>query len=391
MTQRESRLVYGLTLLALLVLLYFAASPILLAAAALLAALWALMGIALTVDAKRLSVRCECPEAAQVGRRVELRFRIDRDGLLPATRCVFVELQLHNALTGEDSVRQICLRLWGSGTAYSMDLESEDCGELIIRCGRAWIQDHLELFHRNIAGFDPVRMTVYPRSVSLEVLLDQKSTGFPWADGPMQNRMGSDASETFDIREYRPGDDVRLIHWKLSGKADDLIVRLPGSPVLYDLVVLADFGIQGAEGPTPARQRNAALAYGCAALGQMADSGIRCCLALQGAEGIQLLEIGGQKDYANAMAVWMGTPLPQKNGDALRLFQSEHLDSSFSRMLLLNTGKLTAEQQLTGICLSVTVLSAAAGGSGKTAELGSVRVTELPDTPEQNVTYRIQC
>lgn len=391
MTQRESRLLYGLTLLALLVLLYFFGSPILLAAVLLLAALWALMGILLTLDAEKLSVRCECPETAQVGRRVKLRFQIDRGGLLPAARCVFVELQLHNALTGEDSVRQVCLRLWGRGTAYSMDLESEDCGELIIRCGRVWIQDHLELFHRDIDGFDPVRMTVYPRSVALEVLLDRKSAGSPWADGPMQNRMGSDASETFDIREYRPGDDVRLIHWKLSGKADDLIVRLPGSPVLYDLVVLADFGIQGAEGPTPARQRNAALAYGCAALEQLVQSGIRCCLAIQAAQGIALLEINGRQDCARAEALWMGTPLPQKNGDALRLFRAAHLEGCFSRMLLLNTGKLTAEQQLTGTHLSVTVLSAVTGGSKETAELGSVRVTELPDAPEQNSTYRIQC
>lgn len=46
----------------------------------------------------------------------------------------------------------------------------------------------------------------------------------------------------FDIRSYAPGDDIRSIHWKLSGKTDELIVRQASDRTHYDLVILPDFG-----------------------------------------------------------------------------------------------------------------------------------------------------
>lgn len=53
----------------------------------------------------------------------------------------------------------------------------------------------------------------------------------------MQNRKGSDASEMFDIRDYVPGDDIRTIHWKLSGKTDELIVRQASAPSHYNIAL----------------------------------------------------------------------------------------------------------------------------------------------------------
>jgi len=36
---------------------------------------------------------------------------------------------------------------------------------------------------------------------------------------------GDDSSETLDIRAYRPGDRISRMHWKLSAKKDDLMIR----------------------------------------------------------------------------------------------------------------------------------------------------------------------
>ncbi len=41
-------------------------------------------------------------------------------------------------------------------------------------------------------------------------------------------RGGDEASETFQIRAYQPGDRLQNIHWKLSAKSEDLIVRERG-------------------------------------------------------------------------------------------------------------------------------------------------------------------
>lgn len=45
------------------------------------------------------------------------------------------------------------------------------------------------------------------------------------------HKSGSDSSYTREIREYRPGDSLRSIHWKLSAKKEELLVKEYGLPL----------------------------------------------------------------------------------------------------------------------------------------------------------------
>ena len=45
------------------------------------------------------------------------------------------------------------------------------------------------------------------------------------------DRAGYDLSEVYQLREYRPGDSLRQMHWKLSGKLDRLVIREASLPV----------------------------------------------------------------------------------------------------------------------------------------------------------------
>lgn len=53
-------------------------------------------------------------------------------------------------------------------------------------------------------------------------------------------RPGHDPSEMFEIREYREKDKLQSIHWKLSAKMDDLMVREKSLPVACAIVVFLD-------------------------------------------------------------------------------------------------------------------------------------------------------
>lgn len=384
MSGRKNLWGFVLTLLVLAGLFYFYGSPVILASIVVLAALPLPLYLGLRRDAGQVSLECQLPATVQVGKRSELRFVLHRRGILLSGRCAYATVCVHNTLTEEDTLHNLCMPIWGDVRAYILEEPLQNCGELVVTCREAWLEDHLELFHRTLKPFPAVSCTVYPQYVSVDAALEQRPTGSPWEDGPMQNRQGTDQSETFDIREYRPEDDVRSIHWKLSVKEDDLIVRIPGSPEFYDLVVLPNFGLED-----DSEQRNAALAYGCAALDQLVRKGIRCCLALPGPEGIVLHQITGQKEFRRAIIDWMRTPLPQTPGQAMRLFRSEYLEHSFSRMLLLNAGRELDQKPLNG--MAVTVLAVTEDGGRGMTELGSIRVIELPEKPAKNRTYRIRC
>ena len=61
-----------------------------------------------------------------------------------------------------------------------------------------------------------------------------------YADDGASNRRGEDRSEVYQLREYRPGDDIRQIHWKLSSKLDELILKEASQPESRSLLVFWD-------------------------------------------------------------------------------------------------------------------------------------------------------
>ena len=54
-------------------------------------------------------------------------------------------------------------------------------------------------------------------------------------------KRGDDPSEIFDLKNYLPGDKPNRIHWNLSLKQDNLIVRHYSQPVNSSILVALDF------------------------------------------------------------------------------------------------------------------------------------------------------
>ena len=65
---------------------------------------------------------------------------------------------------------------------------------------------------------------------------------------------GGGFSEIHDLREYRPGDSLHEIHWKLSAKTDKLIVREAEEPDRGLIVLSFDFSGSRAQLDSTLRQ-----------------------------------------------------------------------------------------------------------------------------------------
>lgn len=90
------------------------------------------------------------------------------------------------------------------------------------------------------------RITVLPAYEELPVEICERSRNFAVESNFYDSRRkGDDPSETFQVREYLPGDKMQSIHWKLSARTDEIYVKDHGKPICYPIVLLYEVPYKG--------------------------------------------------------------------------------------------------------------------------------------------------
>ena len=192
----------------------------------------------------------------------------------------------------------------------------------------------------------------------MELILSRETVGAAQAEDLMQNRRSSDPSEIFDIRDYVPGDDIRTVHWKLSAKTGSLIVRQASDPSHYDAALLPDLGLrqQGETRPT-AKELVRAVSV-TVALGEgLLRQGTAFCMVIPTPQGLELHEVRSTRVFARFIPQWMGVRIPAESGLGLHFFQTEHLESYFTRLLVVSAGRYAQDPGGLDRRCGVTVIS----------------------------------
>ncbi len=110
-------------------------------------------------------------------------------------------------------------------------LNSKFCGILNVSCAGITIYDPLKLFKFTIGKNRNLRIAVMPEGheingqVCYTDRVNEESNIFS------EHKPGDDPSEVFDLRGYVPGDKLNRIHWKLSSKKDEFIVKDYSLPI----------------------------------------------------------------------------------------------------------------------------------------------------------------
>ncbi len=146
------------------------------------------------------------------GRKTELRMETRGRGPRPPVR---FKLRVTKPNTGESWLLR-------SGDS----LPSDHCGALIVQPSPAKVYDYLGLFRLNIRDVSGQILRIMPQPSEMP-LPPALTRYFSRAWRP---KYGSGYAENHEIRPYHPGDNLNLVHWKLSAKVDDLLLREPMEP-----------------------------------------------------------------------------------------------------------------------------------------------------------------
>jgi uncharacterized protein (DUF58 family) len=166
----------------------------------------------------RATVAVQVPETVLKGQPCAVAVKVSCPSVLPFGRLSFAFSMEDQAGHGVLRHKQYSLSGFG-GTCLQLSVPTDHCGVLTASVSGARVTDLLGLFSRKLPVEVPSMTLVLPIPAEPDALPPLPETG------PLVVKPGGGFAEDYELRDYRPGDTVRSIHWKLSAKTDDLVVR----------------------------------------------------------------------------------------------------------------------------------------------------------------------
>ena len=222
----------------LFLMLLFAAlatgNPLLLVLAAMVLLVTAVDAAAVLWAASTMEVSAEITEeTVHRGDDVELLLRVRHRGHIPIAP---VTLEL-TSLSGEQS-REIRLKDQpGRLQSLKMQIHAAHVGVFDSGIRACRVEDLLGIFQITKKREETLySLTVLPQIFETNPL--KPAPGDPGSE--MMARATEDLSAPSEIRAYQPGDAMKKIHWKLSVRKGELMVRKFDEPVLQEILILMD-------------------------------------------------------------------------------------------------------------------------------------------------------
>ena len=167
----------------------------------------------------RLQLQTETEGQCLRGESLQIQLFVKSGTFFPATRCK-ATVELQNLLDGTIT-RQTCMVMPTS--PRSVLIPTAHCGGWDCTVQKAASFDFLGLFRIPLRRKQTVRVFVLPVPRQPDPLPDlSRFRARRYLPKP-----GGGFAEQHEMREYRPGDSMRQIHWKLTAKTDRVIVREP--------------------------------------------------------------------------------------------------------------------------------------------------------------------
>lgn len=198
------------------------------------------LGIMLVFTAKKLRIKVTgTGEHAKRGDGVKLEFQVNNPVPFPVSSCC---LNVMYRMSGEK-------QWYGSSVSFPMGamsseriavvIKAEHCGIVEYEIPHAEIYDLIGLFKGRSRIGQKGRITVFPKQlawspVTEEVPARKDESGF------INAGKGSDPSWINGLREYTDGDRMNRIHWKLSSRSDNYIVKELGDNYSGKVLLIPD-------------------------------------------------------------------------------------------------------------------------------------------------------
>ena len=195
--------------------------------------------VLMLIAGREIAIELELPQTAEK-KAASLTYRISNPGRYPVARITF-QIRLENQMTGAFRERRVSATAGSRETVTAeLSLQNSKVGTVVVSTNKIRVYDAFGLFVFRKSDLPDQAVIIYPDMRNVEVHMENPVENIGDGSRYSPDRPGQDVSEIFALREYVPGDEIRKIHWKLSGKTDRTMVRDFSLPLNYSVFLLLE-------------------------------------------------------------------------------------------------------------------------------------------------------
>ena len=176
------------------------------------------------------------------GKDTLVKLTLHNKGLLPVLRAKAL-IVVEDVYFGKKKKRWMKLGEVSRGeSSLFRSVAFSGAGLYRVRLKKLRVYDLTGLFHCSIRCKSEKQIQILPELYDVPVRMSMAVRNFYGeSDVYDEHRPGHDNSELFQIREYRKGDRLQNIHWKLTAKQDDIMVKEHSLPKACPVVLFLEY------------------------------------------------------------------------------------------------------------------------------------------------------
>lgn len=257
---------------------------------------------------RQVHLQLDAPSVAEKGTSFPLTVRCTH-GLCPCGPVSFY-LHVENSVTNEQAQTKVVVQ-----QTQTLTLSGEFCGCLRCSVQKARLWDFCGILPVPLADAGMQKILVMPHTFPVAICEEAAEAPSEDCQEYAPDKKGQDRTETYQLREYAPGDDLRQIHWKLSGKRAHLLVREASYPIEHSVMLFVNRSMQEAS----AAQKDAVLEAAVSISQALAENGQSFSLCWN-EETIRIQSVQEQNALPDAIsALLCAKPCSEEDGTSLYL------------------------------------------------------------------------
>ena len=201
-----------------------------------------ILNIIIRIIKKSISLDIKSIDVAQnKNDDIEVKILIKNNSIFPAINGE-LKLYYYNKFSGNKETEYINFPINSKETeSIDFKIKSKYCGKLIIELQSLKIYDYLTFSSVKKKVNKSKEIIVLPQIYDLN--FSGNVININSLDGEIfsKDKAGDDPSEVFNVREYVEGDKIQRIHWKLSSKVDNVMIKEYSQPIVHNSIIIVEF------------------------------------------------------------------------------------------------------------------------------------------------------